>query len=83
MAIRRMLGAHAPMLDAMDRYRAAASEIAGGMRLTVTARNTDDAHAVARVRSLGFIGLMTEGEHHGPHHVMIARGMGARAHSMH
>ncbi len=81
-AIRRMLGAHAPMLNAMDQYHAAASEIPGGMRLTVTARNAGDARAVARVRGLGFIGLMTEGDHHGPHHLMIARGMGALAHSM-
>jgi len=81
-AIRRMLGNHAPMLDAMEQYHAAASEIPGGMRLTVTARNATDAHAVARVRGLGFIGLMTEGEHHAPHHLMIARGMNPHAHSM-
>jgi len=81
-AIRRMLGAHAPMLDAMDQYHAAASEIPGGMRLTVTARNANDARAVARIRGLGFIGLMTEGDHHGPHHLMIARGMSPHAHGM-
>ncbi|HEX7023572.1 MAG TPA: hypothetical protein VF187_02040 [Gemmatimonadales bacterium] len=81
-AIRRMLGAHAPMLDAMPAYHATAREIPGGMRMTVTSRNTGDARAVARVRGLGFIGLMTEGAHHTPHHLMIARGMGAHAHDM-
>ncbi len=82
LAIRRMLGAHAPMLDAMAAYHATASAIPGGMRMTVTARNSGDARAVARVRGLGFIGLMTEGAHHTPHHLMIARGMGAHAHDM-
>jgi len=82
LALRRILGAHAPMLGAMPAYHATASEIPGGMRMTVTARNAGDARAVARVRGLGFIGLMTEGEHHTPHHLMIARGMGAHAHEM-
>jgi hypothetical protein len=81
-SIRRMLGAHAPMLDAMEQYHAAASEIPGGMRLTVTARNASDTRAVARIRGLGFIGLMAEGEHHSQHHLMIARGMSAHAHGM-
>ena len=81
-SIRRMLGAHAPMLDEMPSYRASASESPGGMRLTVTARDAGDARAVARVRGLGFIGLMTEGEHHAPHHVMIARGMNPHMHTM-
>lgn len=81
-AIRRMVGAHAPMLDAMDQWRATATAIPDGMRLTVTARDAGDARTIARIRGLGFIGLMTEGEHHGPHHLMIARGMGAHAHQM-
>ncbi len=81
-AIRRMLGAHAQMLSEMTTYHAVANEIADGMRLTVTARNATNARDVARLRGLGFIGLMTEGEHHSAHHLMIARGMGAHAHDM-
>lgn len=81
-AIRRMLGAHAKMLNEMTTYHAVASEITDGMRLTVTARNANAARDVTRLRGLGFIGLMTEGEHHSAHHLMIARGMGAHAHDM-
>jgi hypothetical protein len=45
-----------------------------GVRLTVTARDAEDAKAVARVRGLGFIGLLTLGGHHQPHHLAMARG---------
>ena len=48
--------------------------IPGGVRLTVTARDAEDAKAVARVRGLGFIGLLTLGAHHQPHHLAMARG---------
>jgi len=81
-AIRRMLGAHAKMVDMMQLYHATTVEIPGGMRLTVTARDSSDTKAVTRIRGLGFIGLMTEGDHHNMHHMMIARGMGADAHKM-
>ena len=74
-AIRRMLVAHARELDAMPDLRAATEEIAGGVRLTVTAER-DDARQVARVRGLGAIGLLTLGDHHRVHHLMIARGGG-------
>jgi hypothetical protein len=29
---------------------------------------------VARIRGLGFIGLLVQGGHHGPHHLAMARG---------
>jgi hypothetical protein len=73
-AIRAMLPAHAEELDRMPAYAAKAEPIAGGMRLTVTAKNAGDAKAVARLRGLGFAGLLTEGSHHGPHHLALARG---------
>ena len=73
-AIRAMVGPHARELDRMPAYAAKATPIAGGLRLTVTARNAEDAKAVARLRGLGFAGLLTEGSHHGPHHLAIARG---------
>jgi hypothetical protein len=44
--------------------------------LTVTASDAADSAFVARLRALGFAGLLVTGDHHGPHHVMIARGMG-------
>ena len=33
-----------------------------------------DAKAVARVRGLGFAGLLTQGAHHQAHHLAMARG---------
>jgi hypothetical protein len=76
-AIRAMLPAHAEELDRMPAYAAKAEPIAGGVRLTVTAKNAGDAKAVARLRGLGFAGLLTEGSHHGPHHLALARGQAA------
>ena len=73
-AIRAMLVPHAAELAKLPAYQATAEPIAGGVRLTVTAAKADDAKAVARVRALGFAGLLTEGAHHGPHHLAMARG---------
>ena len=73
-AIQRMVGMHAMMLGQRKDLAAEAIRIPGGMRLSVTARDTADARLVARIRGLGFIGLMTEGEHHAMHHLMLARG---------
>jgi hypothetical protein len=70
-AIKRMAMNHAKMLDQEGEYHATAKEIANGARITVTA---SDARTVARIRGLGFADLMTEGDHHAPHHLAIARG---------
>lgn len=79
-SIRRMLTAHAPMLEAMGGWRATVAPIAGGMRFTVVASNAADTNTIARIRGLGFIGLMTQGAHHSEHHVAIAKGAGSHAH---
>ncbi len=73
-AIRAMVVPHAGELDRMPGLAAKAESIPGGVRLTVTARDAGDARAVARVRGLGFIGLLTLGAHHQPHHLAMARG---------
>ena len=73
-AIRAMLVPHAAELDRMPASAAKTELIPGGVRLTVTAKAPDDAKAVARLRGLGFIGLLTAGAHHGPHHLAMARG---------
>lgn len=73
-AIRAMLVPHAVELDRMASFGAKSEAIPGGVRLTVTAKAPDDAKAVARLRGLGFIGLLTAGAHHGPHHLAMARG---------
>ena len=73
-AIRAMLVPHAAELDRMPSYVAKTELVPGGVRLTVTAKTPDDTKAVARLRGLGFIGLLTAGAHHGPHHLAMANG---------
>ena len=79
-SIRRMVGAHAPMLEALGGWRATTAEIPGGMRFTVVASNPSDSATATRIRGLGFIGLMTQGAHHAEHHLAIAKGAGAHVH---
>jgi hypothetical protein len=67
------------MLDALDDYVARAEPTATGARLTVTAQR-NDARTVAMIRALGFAGLLTEGAHHGPHHLALARGEAVHRH---
>ena len=73
-AIRAMLVPQAAELDRMPTLAAKIELIPGGVRLTVTARTPGDSEAVARIRGLGFAGLLAEGSHHGPHHLAMAKG---------
>ncbi len=70
-AIRRMLPAHARELNGLPKWSAATEPLPDGVRLTVT---SSDPTAAARIRGLGFIGLMVSGSHHQPHHLAMARG---------
>jgi hypothetical protein len=79
-AILAMIVPHAAELDRMPAYAAKTETIPGGVRLTVTAKSASDARTSARLRGLGFIGLLTEGSHHGPHHLAMARGETLHAH---
>ena len=79
-AIQRMLVEHATMLDMSRDYRASATEVPAGVRLTVTARNAADSAVVARVRGLGFAGLLTEQNHHTVHHLALAKGESVHGH---
>ena len=73
-AIRRMVVPHTVELNSMSQWSARTEEILGGLRLTVVAKNPDDAKTVARIRGLGFIGLLVQGGHHQPHHLAMAKG---------
>jgi hypothetical protein len=73
-AIRAMVVPHAAELDRMSEWVARTEPIPGGLRLTVTARAPEDAKTVARIRGLGFAGLLVQGGHHGPHHLAMAKG---------
>lgn len=73
-AIRAMVVPHAVELGRMSEWVAKTEPIPGGVRLTVTARKPEDAKTVARIRGLGFAGLLVQGGHHGPHHLAMAKG---------
>ena len=78
-AARSMTASHARQL-AVHGLRATSTPIAGGARFTVVAADAADARLVAKVRGLGFIGLMALGDHHAAHHLAIARGGAVAGH---
>ena len=80
-AIRAMVVPHAGELDRLPSFSARTESVPGGVRLTVIARNPDDAKVVARIRGLGFAGLLTEGAHHQAHHLAMAKGEPLAGHS--
>jgi hypothetical protein len=80
-AIRAMVVPHAVVLDRMSSFAAKTERVAGGVRLTVVAKPPDDAKVVARIRGLGFAGLITEGAHHQPHHLAMAKGEALAGHT--
>ena len=80
-AIRSMVVPHAIELDRMPQWSAKAEPLPDGVKLTVTAKDAADAKTIARIRGLGFIGLLAEGAHHGPHHLAIARGEAIAGHA--
>ena len=69
-AIKRMIPAHAHELNQIG-WTAKTESRANGVRLIVT---TSDAAQVAKLRALGFMGIMVLGSHHQVHHLMIAKG---------
>jgi hypothetical protein len=73
-AIRRILATHAGMLEMGDAYSASSMDVPDGVRFIVTARDPSDAKTVARIRALGFAGIITEDNHHARHHMALARG---------
>ncbi len=70
-AIRRMIPAYAQMANAYNGWTAKASELPNGELLTVTATNPKEGQ---HIRGLGYIGLLTSGSWHQPHHLAMAKG---------
>ncbi len=68
-AIKRMVPAHVAELVKLG-WNAKTADLPNGVTLTVT---SDDAKQVAKLKALGFMGIMVQGGHHQPHHLMIAR----------
>ena len=75
--LRRMVPAHATQLALDDRWTVTTSEIEEGVALRVTGKNPTD---VARIKGLGFFGLMASQDHHRRHHLMMALGKDAHDH---
>lgn len=73
-AISRMLTEHASMLDQLPEFKAVASSVTGGVLLAVTAEKPNDLATQAKIRGLGFPGLLVTGSHHTVHHLAVARG---------
>jgi hypothetical protein len=69
--LRRMVPAHAAQLAQDDRWTVEAIDAENGVELRVT---SDDPAVVARIRGLGFFGLMASQDHHREHHMTMARG---------
>jgi hypothetical protein len=70
MAIKRMVPAHIRQLAGLG-WGATTEELANGVKLTVT---SSDPAQVTKLKALGFMGIMVQGGHHQPHHLMMAKG---------
>lgn len=82
-AIRRMTRSRAATGTPDGAIRMSVEDIDGGVRFTALAGDPADARAIARIRGLGFIGVVALGDHHAPHHLGIANGTMAAAHGHH
>jgi hypothetical protein len=77
-ALRRMVPAHLHEIETsgLDGWRPHVRDVPSGVIVTVT---TADPTAVARLRALGFIGVLASGPHHQAHHLAMAQGRMAHA----
>lgn len=73
-SIRAMVVAHVATMNGVEGWTMQAEEVANGAIMTVTGGDS------ARIRGLGFIGLMTVGMHHQTHHLALASGQNPHEH---
>ena len=69
-SIQRMIPAHAKELVALG-WAARTEVLTNGVKLTVT---SNDPMTRIKLKALGFAGIMVQGGHHQPHHLMMAKG---------
>jgi hypothetical protein len=69
-SIQRMVTAHAATMNGVNGWQFQAITIDSGAMMSVTAPQADQ----AKLKGLGFFGILTLGMHHQQHHLMIARG---------
>jgi hypothetical protein len=79
-AIVRMTTAHVAEINRSADMVARVEALRGGIAMTVTAREAGDRRTEAKIRGLGFIGLLALGDHHAPHHLAIATGRTPEGH---
>jgi len=70
MAIKRMVPAHVRELARLG-WSARTEELPDGVKLTVVSADGKEA---VKLKALGFMGIMVQGGHHQPHHLMMAKG---------
>lgn len=68
-AIKRVVPAHVSELREIG-WDARSDELPNGVKLTVLA---SEAQPLAKLKALGFIGIMVQGSHHQQHHLMLAK----------
>ena len=69
-AIKRMVPAHISELVKLG-WNAKTEDLPNGVKLTVI---TNDPKEATKLHALGFMGIMVQGGHHQPHHLMMAKG---------
>jgi hypothetical protein len=69
-AIKRMVPAHINELHEIG-WNAKSEDLPNGVKLTVLA---SEAQPLTKLKALGFMGIMVQGAHHQPHHLMMATG---------
>lgn len=69
-AIKRMVPAHVHELAEIG-WNAKTEDLPNGVKLTVLASETAP---LSKLKALGFMGIMVQGAHHQPHHLMMAKG---------
>ncbi len=67
----RALSAHPAMLEQETGWSMVSEKSANNYRIQITSTNPED---VMKIRALGYIGIMTMGSHHQPHHWAMASG---------
>ena len=69
-AIKRMVPAHVKELGEMG-WNAKTEDLPNGVKLVLI---STDARQLAKLKALGFMGIMVQGAHHQRHHLMMAKG---------
>jgi len=72
-AVQQMVPAHAAELNKMAEFTVTTKAIEDGVALIVTGQSKA---VEAKIKGLGFFGLMATGSHHQMHHLAMARGQG-------